>query len=1113
MSGSLSSIARIVLIVAGNYIAPGYGGVIGGIAGSLLFPGKIPGVSGPRLGEQDFTTSTEGSPIVRVYGSHVVSGNIVWAAPLEEKKKKAKTGGKGTPSQKVTTYTYFLSFALALAEGQITGVRRIWENGKLIYDRRPQQDDETDTAYTERLTASDELDEQMTVYTGSEEQLPDPIIESFEGVGEVPGYRGLSYMVFDRREVTAFGGRPAQYKVEITRAEIVYTPTFERTTDYLPDWLSGTNDPRIASGLYEYTFDPPGVGSPAAYNTFATALAAAETFRGYSLSSTLIGWDGGMTIGLSPLDAIDPAQKQVLLLHYSHASYIDLVDPSLFYGKTEYAAAGGSYNFNPTFNALFALGLPQLTYGWAYTATGLEGFGGLVYITDSAVDIADAPFGSISLGYNNCITEFGCPYTNGGQLWGLADTQLMVRRVVVEPPLNPLDLPDWPIDPTNYWWDPETLETFSKQPWVKTFGSYRWLSLYSVVAGSVVRKPLGPAVLVGSAEDTEAAWTAAKDAAIEAGQLNADLLVTYNAAGTGDITTFPRNAAYAYERTYSAATYSDSTGVSLGYIVRSECEKSGLVSEIDFDVSELTEILTGYLIARVMPAREIIEPLRSFGRFDGVETDKLRFPLRGKAVVATLNEDDLGAYQVGESPPPIVTVDRIEDVELPYVVRVSYADTGSEYQPGTQKQSRKVGGAKDAIDVETTIAMDSDRAAKMADVMLQESWIRREHYTLKIGPQWLALEPADAILIPLRGELQRCIITADTRALPGILEVEAARDDESIYASTVSGAGTGAGEQTLTPIGDTTLLLIDSAALSSESDDAGVFIAARGESDNWHGFGLFESTDGGANFDRIEDYVTEATMGEVLDALPTGPYEIWDYANTIRVAMFTGTLESRTQDSVLGGANGAFVGGDGRWEILQFADAALEGTDSEGRSIYALTTLLRGRQGTEWAIGSSQVGDNFVLTDSVERLPMESARIGIPRLFKAVSFGRTTESGPEQTFTPNAVALECYAPTLVHGDRDGSGNLDIYATRRARIAGEWNDNDYVPLNEESEAYEIDILDGSSGVVRTLTGSTFPITYSAADQTADFGSPQTSIAIVVYQISATVGRGYPTEATL
>ena len=40
-----------------------------------------------------------------------------------------------------------------------------------------------------------------------------------------------------------------------------------------------------------------------------------------------------------------------------------------------------------------------------------------------------------------------------------------------------------------------------------------------------------------------------------------------------------------------------------------------------------------------------------------------------------------------------------------------------------------------------------------------------------------------------------------------------------------------------------------------------------------------------------------------------------------------------------------------------------------------------------------------------------------------------------------------------------------------------------------------------------------VTYTATQQTSDFGAPKASITVRVHQISATVGRGFPGEAVL
>ena len=61
------------------------------------------------------------------------------------------------------------------------------------------------------------------------------------------------------------------------------------------------------------------------------------------------------------------------------------------------------------------------------------------------------------------------------------------------------------------------------------------------------------------------------------------------------------------------------------------------------------------------------------------------------------------------------------------------------------------------------------------------------------------------------------------------------------------------------------------------------------------------------------------------------------------------------------------------------------------------------------------------------------------------------------------------------------------------------------LGETSESYSIDIMSGAT-VKRTLTSSTPAVTYTAAQQTADFGAAQTTLTVNIYQVSGAVGRG-------
>ena len=76
---------------------------------------------------------------------------------------------------------------------------------------------------------------------------------------------------------------------------------------------------------------------------------------------------------------------------------------------------------------------------------------------------------------------------------------------------------------------------------------------------------------------------------------------------------------------------------------------------------------------------------------------------------------------------------------------------------------------------------------------------------------------------------------------------------------------------------------------------------------------------------------------------------------------------------------------------------------------------------------------------------------------------------------------------------------------------EWADH-YVGNPTEYRQCQIDILDGST-VKRTLAVTAPAAAYTAAQQTADFGSPQPSVSCRIFQLSATYGRGTPRSATL
>lgn len=287
--------------------------------------------------------------------------------------------------------------------------------------------------------------------------------------------------------------------------------------------------------------------------------------------------------------------------------------------------------------------------------------------------------------------------------------------------------------------------------------------------------------------------------------------------------------------------------------------------------------------------------------------------------------------------------------------------------------------------------------------------------------------------------------------------------------------------------------------------------AADPNATNWSGCQVFVSVDGGATYTPAFTMTSgETTMGVATDVLPNfAGGNIPDELSHVNVRLSHGSLSSTTNAGLLAGANMAVIGD----EILFYRDATLE-TDGT----YTLRGLLRGRRGSEYAMGLHAAGDRFVLVNlsTMVRVAQSTADIGIAKSYKAVTNGMTIATAAARDFTNEGMGLKPYAPVQLGGGRDASNNATLTWVRRGRISGEWRDSVDVPLSETSEAYEVEIFSSSARttVVRTITGLTAPTaSYSAANQTSDGLTPGDTIYFRVYMLSAVIGRGHPADGTI
>ena len=546
--------------------------------------------------------------------------------------------------------------------------------------------------------------------------------------------------------------------------------------------------------------------------------------------------------------------------------------------------------------------------------------------------------------------------------------------------------------------------------------------------------------------------------------------------------------------------------IPLSEIMADLYQRAGLTAS-DYDVSDQTQLVSGYALARRLPAREALLPLLQAYFVDVVERDgKLVGVNRGQASALTIPEADLGAHEDGQAAPILVERTRLPDLELPMRVEVSYIDPARDFQTSVQHAKRLVSPESsmwsgDPHTLQVPITMDADQAKQLAEKTLYTAWVERVQVGVQVGPKYSRVEPADVVTIETTEAAYQVRVLQTDRGASGILQLKAIVENSTTYASAHLGTPAPAAGTPVYPPADGMLVFLDTGLLADAHDDAGFYLGVYTLDPGFRFSVAFKSPDD-TTYDAIASFGSMLGVGTVAGTIPDGPHDYWDRATVLTVTMRTGALFSASEVHVLDGENAAYVGG----ELIQWQLAT-----EVSPHVYELRRLLRGRKGTEGFCATHGAGETFVLLSSASlvRYSAPVADLWQQRYYKTVSPGQLVVQVDAQTFTNNGHSLMPYAPVQLQGTRDGSANLTITWLRRTRVGGEWEDYHDAPLGESVESYACEILATPSGpVLRTISVSTSSASYSAAEQTVDFGSAQAAISVAVYQLSSVVGRGYP-----
>lgn len=1097
----------------GGWIAPGViafgmtgasvGWTVGAIAGNMLFAPRSR-QTGPRLQDLQVTSSTYGVALPTVYGTARIAGNIIWADELEERENTEDVGGKGGGGTEVTSFAYYGTFAVALCEGEVSGIRRIWANGKLIYDLGA-------NALPRLIGGTLSLSDNVIVYVGSEAQDPSSVIEAVEGSGNVPGYRGVCYLVFSELALAPYGNAIPNIEAEVIVDGTVTVPALVR--EYT-SFLKTTGDASVAS------ITP----------TSAVLQGDAILLRQNLNPPTFEARES----------VINAAADEVLVNGYGWSNVVQ-GDWELMAGQT----CGQVYNL-PDWCA-YQGGIWDAGLG-TYDPTSIV----LVYQGGGAAASFGCPLMSASAGIDNQVIA-ALKFSGETWVYAVSGTALLVRQRLpktaddigaITPNSGPYPPADFDFcssdDIADLTWSAnghKFIAADEDNRWIVVQPNGLSASLIFVVDGEtlLIRAVYSSSWNDGTADRSFYPIAAGGGRMVAATQIgsgdNRIGVFDVSAAGGSVASPLPLVALHASLEQLQAGIdggnhptpcsglvilgtelwkYSDSlsdTPPTLEEVVERIAVSAGY-GEVDVDAASLAGItVSGFVRKERMSAVSLLSTLSAAYGFDVAEVDgKLLAKLRSATSSATLDEADL-IY----SDATVKTVRR-QETELPQQLDLSYFAKDADFAIGAQSAQRIVTSSRQRVGIDVPVVLSDADAAEMARRILWESWVGRTSRQFTVGPKWAKAVPTDVVTLPVGDATVTCRITAQRRSGIGIeceaIDVDAAAFTQPATAGVVPGIPT-----SVANAGPTEFHVLEIPPLADSHDGYGFYVAANSYGSVWRGALIFVEPSAGAQPLQMGGAFNGAAFGRAAAALADTDLTDGqiDCADTLEVDITFGTLPaSITVTEQLEGNANTFLIGD---EIV----CARTVTSVAGRRI-KLSNMIRGVQGTEWAMDSHVAGERVVLLDTnLANIGYTASWIGnTGATAVAVTLGQTYAQGTRRAVEFDGARIKPFPPSNVRATRKANGDIVIQWNRRARVSNTWQGYADVGLDETSEEYELDIYaQNGTTVARSITDlSATSYTYASANVTTDQGVASPAyITVAVYQISSRIGRGNAATKTL
>ena len=535
-------------------------------------------------------------------------------------------------------------------------------------------------------------------------------------------------------------------------------------------------------------------------------------------------------------------------------------------------------------------------------------------------------------------------------------------------------------------------------------------------------------------------------------------------------------------------------------VVSSLCDWAGITS---YDVSALPSDNVSLKINALTSARSVLAILSQVYFFDMVDSEgTLKFiPRSSQTSVRSLTErDDLGWSTRGATAP--VAIKRMQGIDLPNRVELEYVSEANAYNRFVQTATLETFTEGQTTKINLPVTLEDDKAFEIAERLIINSHIERTTYAFSTSYDHIDLEPADVITLENIGDVR--ILRVDEDKENGLLNFTAVDASFNAETYTPSGMANEAPTYTDVPviIGKSAGLAIELPPLDATDIEQRLTLFPHGYgAAGWPGCAIYISIDGGVSYTEQEKAYVESTWGKATSIVPSiSNWYVWDETTTITVELKTGTLSSVTDIEVQNGVNWCLIGE----EVIGFKTATLIAANT-----YELTGLMRGRRGTEVFISTHVVDEGFILLDSAGvEFPYPADAKEKVFYFKYVTIGTELSAATAYVAQPSQKSRKPWRVANYVGTKVGNDFVVTWIGRN-QFNGEMTDSGTVTQPNGFGGFVIQMLDAGNAdaPVRTIYTQTPTVTYTEAQQVADFGSAQATVKVRVAQIDRIFGTGY------